>query len=87
MMPNYSLTIFLLQPAALSAVYRRWKQTKIDMEVGLKIYDMNDLLKFIPDAYFQNRDKTLAKGATIMEGTYTVTWETVLFRLSTCVVK
>ena len=44
------------------------KQTKIDMEVGLKISDMNDLLKFIPDAYFQNRDKTLAKGAIIMEG-------------------
>lgn len=44
------------------------KQTRIDMEVGLKISDMNDLLHFIPDAYFQNRDKTLAKGSIIMEG-------------------
>lgn len=44
------------------------KQAKIDMEVGLKISDLNDLLGFIPDAYFQNRDKTLAKGAIIMEG-------------------
>lgn len=44
------------------------KQAKIDMEVGLKISDLNDLLGFIPDAYFQNRDKTLAKGSIIMEG-------------------
>lgn len=44
------------------------KQTQIDMEVGLKISDLNDLLHFIPDAYFQNRDKTVAKGAIIMEG-------------------
>lgn len=43
-------------------------QAKIDMEVGLKISDLNDLLGFIPDAYFQNRDKTLAKGSIIMEG-------------------
>lgn len=44
------------------------KQSKIDMEVGLKISDLNDLLNFIPDAYFQNRDKTLAKGSIIVEG-------------------
>ena len=44
------------------------KQTRIDMEVGLKISDMNDLLHFIPDAYFQNRNNTIAKGAIIMEG-------------------
>lgn len=43
-------------------------QAMIDMEVGLKISDLNDLLGFIPDAYFQNRDKTLAKGAIILEG-------------------
>lgn len=43
-------------------------QTRIDMEVGLKISDMNDLLHFIPDAYFRNRDKILAKGAIILEG-------------------
>lgn len=45
-----------------------FKQNKIDMEVGLKISDMNDLLNFIPDAYFQNRENTLAKGSIIMEG-------------------
>lgn len=44
------------------------KQTKIDMEVGLKVSDMNDLLKFIPDAYFQHREKIEAKGAVIVEG-------------------
>lgn len=44
------------------------KQTKIDMEVGLKISDMNDLLNFIPNAYFQNKDQILAKGSIIMEG-------------------
>lgn len=44
------------------------QRTRIDMDMGLKISDMNDLLKFIPDAYFQNRDKTLAEGAIIMEG-------------------
>lgn len=43
-------------------------QAMIDMELGLKISDLNDLLGFIPDAYFQNRDKTLAKGAIILEG-------------------
>ena len=43
-------------------------RSRIDMEIGLKISDMNDLLKFIPDAYFQNRDKTLAAGSIIMEG-------------------
>lgn len=29
---------------------------------------MNDLLKFLPDAYFQNRDKTLAEGSILVEG-------------------
>ena len=44
------------------------QRTRIDMDMGLKISDMNDLLKFIPDAYFQNRDKTLAEGSILMEG-------------------
>ena len=37
------------------------RHTRIDMDMGLKISDMNDLLKFIPDAYFQNRDKIQAE--------------------------
>ena len=44
------------------------RRTRIDMDMGLKISDMNDLLKFLPDAYFQNRDKTLAEGSILVEG-------------------
>ena len=44
------------------------RHTRIDMDMGLKISDMNDLLKFIPDAYFQNRDKIQAEGSILMEG-------------------
>lgn len=40
----------------------------VDMTFGLKVSDMNDLLKFVPDAYFQDRDKTLAQGSVILEG-------------------
>lgn len=43
-------------------------RTKIDMRVGFNVSDMNDLLKFIPDSYFQNRDKVLAQGKIVMEG-------------------
>lgn len=48
--------------------YPEDRRTRVDMEMGLKISDMNDLLKFIPDAYFQNRDNTLAEGSIIVEG-------------------
>lgn len=44
------------------------RRVHIDMNMGLKVSDMNDLLSFIPDTYFRNRDKTLAKGAVVMEG-------------------
>lgn len=40
----------------------------IDMEMGLKAADLNDLLKFIPDAYFRDRDKTAAKGSILLKG-------------------
>lgn len=40
----------------------------VDMAFGLKVSDMNDLLKFIPDTYFQDRDKTLAEGSVTLEG-------------------
>lgn len=42
--------------------------SRINMEMGLKISDMNDLLKFIPDAYLKDRDKMLATGSVLMEG-------------------
>lgn len=38
------------------------------MTFGLKVSDMNDLLHFIPDEYFKDRDKTLAEGRIILEG-------------------
>lgn len=44
------------------------RSLQIDMKMGLKVSDMNDLLGFIPDAYFQNRDKTEAKGTILLEG-------------------
>lgn len=40
----------------------------MDMEMGLKVADLNDLLKFIPDIYFRDRDKTLAKGSILLKG-------------------
>ena len=42
--------------------------SKIDMKLGLKVSDMNDLLSFIPSAYFKNREKTLATGRITVEG-------------------
>lgn len=42
--------------------------SQIDMDMGLKVSDLNDLLHFIPEAYFQDRDKTLAKGSVTLEG-------------------
>lgn len=44
------------------------KPSRIDMSFGLKVSDMNDLLSFVPDEYFKDRDKTLAKGRIILEG-------------------
>ncbi|WP_102406065.1 AsmA-like C-terminal region-containing protein [Parabacteroides bouchesdurhonensis] len=44
------------------------QRMRIDMKMGLKVADMNDLLSFIPNAYFQNRDKTHAKGNIILDG-------------------
>lgn len=42
--------------------------SRIDMTFGLKVSDMNDLLHFIPDEYFKDRDKTLAEGRIILDG-------------------
>lgn len=44
-------------------------RTAVDMEMGLDVSDMNDLLRFIPDAYFRNRDKTIAQGSILVKGT------------------
>ncbi len=42
--------------------------SQIDMAFGLKVSDMNDLLSFIPDEYFKDRDKMLAEGRILLEG-------------------
>lgn len=44
-------------------------RTAIDLAFGLRVSDLNDLLHFIPDAYFKNREKTIAKGRILLEGT------------------
>lgn len=44
------------------------RRLAVDMEMGLNIADLNDLLKFIPDDYFRDRDKTLAKGSILLKG-------------------
>lgn len=44
------------------------KRLQIDMKMGLNVSDMNDLLSFIPDAYFQNRANTEATGTILLEG-------------------
>ena len=41
---------------------------RVNMKYGLKVSDMNDLLSFIPDEYFKNRDKTLATGRIVLDG-------------------
>lgn len=43
-------------------------RTKVDMEMGLDVSDMNDLLRFIPDAYFRNREQMIAKGSILLKG-------------------
>lgn len=67
---NTELLINNLPFTADGSIYNRpeEKKTRIDMEVGMKISDMNDLLRFIPDAYFRNRDQTLAAGSILVEG-------------------
>lgn len=44
------------------------KRLKIDLDMGLKVSDMNDLLHFIPKAYFQDREKIEATGSILLEG-------------------
>ena len=43
------------------------KPASVDMNFGLQVEDMNDLLRFIPTKYFKNREQTLAKGRVVLE--------------------
>ena len=44
------------------------ESTKFDLNMGLKVSDLNDLIQFIPEAYLKNRDKIQARGEVVMEG-------------------
>lgn len=67
---NAELFVNNLPFTADGSIYNHSDQqkTRIDMKVGMKVSDMNDLLKFIPEIYFRNREKTLATGAIVLEG-------------------
>lgn len=43
-------------------------RTNVDMKMGLSVSDMNDLLRFIPDAYFRDREQMIARGRILLEG-------------------
>ncbi|MDH6535301.1 hypothetical protein M2101_001984 [Parabacteroides sp. PM5-20] len=43
------------------------KMIGINIEMGLKASDMNDLLSFIPDIYLQNRENILTNGAVTLD--------------------
>ena len=45
------------------------EKTAIDLAFDLNVSDLNDLLHFIPDTYFKNRDKTIVQGKVMLEGT------------------
>ena len=38
------------------------------MDFGLKVSDLNDLLAFVPDEFFKNRDKIKAEGSILLDG-------------------
>ncbi len=40
---------------------------RLNMELGLKVSDLNDLLSFVPDAYFKDRKKIKTTGAILLE--------------------
>ena len=44
------------------------RPARVGMKFGLKVEDLNDLLSFIPDAYFKNRKQIQAKGSIFLEG-------------------
>ncbi len=43
-------------------------QLRIDMDMAWTVSDLNDLLKFVPEHYFQDMKKIDAKGSIILEG-------------------
>lgn len=44
--------------------------SKVDMTFGLKLSDMNDLIQLVPNEYLKDRDKMLAKGRVILDGSF-----------------
>ena len=43
-------------------------QTKIDMDFGLKVSDLNDLMDFIPETYLKNKEKIHVEGTIDLDG-------------------
>lgn len=41
---------------------------RVDCSFDLNVEDLNDLLRFVPDMYFKNRDRILAEGRISLEG-------------------
>lgn len=44
------------------------RPARINMDFGLKVSDLNDLLAFVPDEFFKNRDKIKAEGSILLDG-------------------
>jgi len=44
------------------------KSLQLDLDMGLRASEMNDLLAFIPDALFENREQMITKGSVLLEG-------------------
>lgn len=46
----------------------RTKSLQVDLEMGLRTSELNDILAFIPDAMLQDREQMIAKGSVLLEG-------------------
>ncbi len=44
------------------------ERIRIDAEMGMNVSDMNDLLGFVPDSYFKDRNKIKATGSVTVDG-------------------
>lgn len=44
------------------------KSLRIDLKMGLRASELNDILAFIPDAMLQDREQMITKGSVLLEG-------------------
>lgn len=54
-------------------------QRKIDMTMGLKVSDLNDVLKFIPQSYFKNIQNIETKGSILIDGEIKGYWNDSIY--------